>query len=121
MRIKVRGIREPGVPEKERLVLEVLQDDDVGHYAVFSTRLIEPDAVSFRVRRAFWFPDQRVRPGDLVVLYTKRGRRREKKNKDESTSYFFYWNQDAPLWGESDMTAVLVSIEEWDMVKRNHL
>lgn len=118
MRIQIRSIREPGVPEKERLVLDAVQPDDIGHYVVFSTRILPSDAVSVRVRHTFWFPDQRVQPGDVIVLYTKKGRKSERKNKDGSTSYFFYWNQDTPLWGESDMTAVVAFIEEWDAAGR---
>lgn len=118
MRIKIRGIRDAGVPEKERLALDVTQDDDIGSYVVFHTRVLKPEIVSARVRRAYWFPDKPVKPGDVVVLYTKRGTQNEKKHEDGTTSHFFYWNQEAPLWKDRDVTAVLAFLEEWEMVSR---
>lgn len=117
MKVKIRAIRDPGVPEKERLVLEVVQDDDIGHYAVFHTRVTGPGRVSSRIQKAYWFPDKQVRSGDVVSLYTKKGRDNERRNADDSTSHFFYWNLDAPLWVDKNVTAVLASLQ-WEIASR---
>lgn len=119
MRVKIREIVAPGDAQKERLVLEVVQDDDIGRYAVFLTHILEAGNVSATVRRTYWFPDKKVRSKDLVVLYTKVGTPSEQKNKDESTSHFFYWGADSPLWRESNATAVLAHIDEWQHARRD--
>jgi hypothetical protein len=114
MRISEAKFREAGILEKERLVFQVLQDDDIGRYAVFHTRLLRGEAVSSTVRHTFWFPDRAVKKGDVVVLYTKSGTSSEKANDDNTTSYFFYWNVSTPLWNVKGECAVLVSIERWN-------
>jgi hypothetical protein len=40
------------------------------------------------------------------------------KNRTDQLRIFFYWNFEAPLWGEQGVTAVLVAIEDWEMVSR---
>jgi hypothetical protein len=117
-RLKMRGIRDSGIPEKERLVLDVVEDDDIGDYVVFHTHIIRPRVVSTRVRQTFWFPDRAVRSGDVIVLYTKKGKTRERENSDGTTSHFFYWNLDEPIWADRDFTAVLVGIEQWEIAER---
>lgn len=109
------SIADPGVPEKERLVLNIEQDTDIGRYAVFFTHFTEAGKVSANVERTFWFPDLKVRAGDFVVLYTKKGARSEKENQDKSKSYFFYWNLDAPIWIDKG-AAVLAYLPEWTTV-----
>jgi hypothetical protein len=117
MRIKIRGLREPGVLEKERLVLEVPETEDIGRYAIFCNHLTSAGAVSPRVERIFWFPDTQVKAGDLVVLYSKRGANHDRPNKDETTTHFFYWNLDTPVW-TGDRIAVVAHLDEWEAVEK---
>jgi hypothetical protein len=64
-------------------------------------------------RGRFWLPNQKVKNGDLIVLYTKKGTHSEKKNPGGSVSYFYYWNQTDPIWLEGRF-AVLLEIQSWD-------
>ncbi len=115
MRLKIRGLREPGVLPKERLVLEAGQNDDLGSYAVFCTRLLGTGQVSSKVERTFWFPDKKVQSGDVVVLYTKKGAQHDRENEDKTTTHFFYWNLDAPLW-DGNLVPVVVYLRDWEAV-----
>ena len=85
MNLKILGIMDAGIANKERLVLKVLRNDDIGYYVVFDTTFLEDGNVSNKVRHSYWFPDKEVQAGDLVVLYTKQGIMSERKQKDGST------------------------------------
>ncbi len=114
MKVKIRGIREPGNLEKERVVMEVLQDTDIGLYIVFATVAgRNENTVSSLVKRTFWFPDKQVKANDLVILYTKAGSSSDQKNEDATTSHFFYWGLSEPLWTSELDRVVLVETSSW--------
>lgn len=114
MNVKIKAIREKGVSAKERLVLQVLADCDIGEYAVFNAKAIGEANVSSNVRDSYWFADGIAKAGDLVVLYTKGGIKKQKVNENGSTTHFFYWGRKDPVWNESASAVVLLKIEDWD-------
>lgn len=112
MNIKVSSIADRGVSAKERLVLKVIRDCDIGEFAIFKAaardRIVTSD-----VRNVFWFPDKRVVAGDLVVLYTKAGTPSDKALQDGRTAYFFYLAAGGTIWNEDDAAAVVLHVSEW--------
>jgi hypothetical protein len=116
MTLKLRSIAAPGDLEKERLVLKALSDTDVGDYAVLLSGIANDGGPTSGRKRAYWFPDVKVRGGDTVVLYTKRGDRSKKPLDGGRTAHFFYWGSDSPLWDENHC-AVLLFASEWDYLK----
>lgn len=121
MTIIIRYIRDAGVLNKERLVLKVEKEDDVGYYMVFDTAFVDENKVSTNVKHTFWFPDKKVHTGDMVVLYTKSGVIVEKKNDDNTASHFFYWGLEKTIWGEKDDTAVLLEVKSWQAKRATEL
>lgn len=116
MTLKIENVADSDEFEKERVVLRVQDDDDIGHYAVFQTRLSDDGrALSGKIAACYWFPDKEVKTGDLVVLYTKSGERSEKKNESGTTSHFFYWGMTEPLWTKK--TPTLVTTPKWQVYK----
>lgn len=113
MNVVISGVRDAGDSGAERLVLKVLQADDIGRYAVFDTEASSDGQPTTRLRGAYWFPDKKVKPGDLVVLYTKPGEPSEKVSASGATSHFFYWGLDRPTWDSGNDCAVLLRIEDW--------
>jgi hypothetical protein len=116
MKLKISSIAALGTARKERLVLQVLASTDIGEFAVFRTRE-RAGTVTTGVLDVFWFPDKAVEAGDLVVLYSKRGRQSEKKLDNGSTVHFFYWGVEDPAWAQEGVAAVLLHVDEW----RSHL
>ncbi len=114
MNIEILGIRDPGVTNRERLVLKVLSDVDIGYYVVFDTTFTESGGVSNKVRHSYWFPDKKVQAGDLVILYTKTGAQREIYNSDSSTSHFFYMGLDKTIWNKQKDCVVLLEARNWN-------
>lgn len=112
MNVKIRSIADQGIPEKERLVLSVLADTDIGDYLVLRTKAINGQPTS-RTKDVYWFPDEVVKGGDLVVLYTKFGIRSTKVLPDGSKAHFFYWGKDGSLWEPGLDMAVLIYADDW--------
>jgi hypothetical protein len=121
MNIEIKYIAEANDERKERLVLSVLRDDDIGNYVVFATTTSSQNAVITRMRHSFWFPDRKICAGDLVVLYTKKGVTSEKKNSDGSTTHFFYMNIESPIFKSLEDCAVLLHVDHWSFKKVSRL
>jgi len=113
MNVEIKYIADAGVVNQERLVLSVLREDDIGRYAAFLSTFTTKNQISSKVKEAFWFPDKRVRAGDLVVLYSKNGASSEKHNKDGSITHFFYWGLSKTVWNTNSDCAVLLHVDNW--------
>jgi hypothetical protein len=114
MNVKFKRIREAGVPQKERIVFSVSADAEIGNYLVLITGLAS-DGSPFSGRHAsFWFPDKKVKAGDLVVLYTMNGSAKSVSNEDGSSSHFFYWGLAETKLGKPQIGIVLLRASEWE-------
>jgi hypothetical protein len=114
--IILKDIRDTGELEKERIVLQVSHDDDIGGYVIFEATTSDNHAIYDEVRHVFWFPEKDVKAGDLVVLYTKSGIEKAKKNKNGSTSHFFYWSLERALWKRSNAAVVIANLSDWTFI-----
>jgi hypothetical protein len=110
--LNIKAVREEGNIVKERVVFQVTFPCEIGSYVVLKARAVNNN-VSNTVINAFWFPDKRVNPGDLIVLYTKAGFNREKVNSNGTVSHFFYWNLPLPIWREDSIAVLLMRVSEW--------
>lgn len=97
MKIEIKYIKDFGDPEKERVVFKVNAPTNIGLYVVAESVKVNDNAISSEIKNQYWLPDQELKIGDLVVLYTKKGERKSVLNKDGSTTYFFYWGLENPL------------------------
>lgn len=96
MKIIFDSIKDAGSLEKERVVFKVIEPVNIGNYIVAESVEITDDTFSSKIQNVFWFPDQEMKEGDLVVLYTKEGTKANTINSDNSTTYFFYWGLTRP-------------------------
>lgn len=113
MKLQIKRAVDIGNPEKERIVLNVLEDCDCGNFMIFDTTFVDESQVSNRVRHSFWLPDKEVHMGDLVVIYTKKRSDSEKENSDGTKTHFFYMGLDKTIWNEHGDCATLVEISDW--------
>jgi hypothetical protein len=115
MKLEISSFANPGDLSRERIVLRVSGDIDVGDYAVFSSGVTRAGEPTSGRKAAYWFPDGEVKAGDLVVLYTKKGTSSAKSlDKGQRTAHFFYWGKETALWGNSEHCAVVLLIDEWE-------
>ena len=113
MNLEINKITDAGNLENERIIFKVLVDDELGFYGVFKTKKTGETTVSSSIKATYWFPDRQVKQGDYVVLYSKVGVNTEQKNKDGTTSHFFYWRMSSTIWNDLDDCVVLFKIDEW--------
>lgn len=118
MKFNVRGVREPGELDKERVVVDLLEDGNTGTLIVASTTQQDSNRISARISSPYWVPDQDVKKGDLLVIYTKKGSRNTKENNDGTTSYFFYMGLTEELYSAPDQTVAVFDIASWKFAKR---
>lgn len=113
MTMKISSFANAGDLSRERLVLRVVADIDIGAYAVLCSRVFKGEVPTAGRNTAYWFPDQQVKAGDRVVLYTKSGVDSKKPIEGHGTAHFFYWGLTNPLWAASVNTAVLLRVATW--------
>ena len=112
MNIKLKSIADRGNSQKERLVIRVLQDTNVGYYLVLCTGYSDGQ-VNTGITSTYWFPDKEVKAGDLIVLYSKSGTTNEKVLESGSKAHFFYWGQSQSLWSSANRGVVLLHAPDW--------
>lgn len=110
MRVKIRNIADHN-HDDERIVINVLEDTDIGEFLILDTTY-NNGKVSNKVRHPYWFPDKKVKKGDLVILYTRKGTQSIKKNESGSTSHFFYWGLDSNVWNNDGDCALLLHVDD---------
>jgi len=120
MNIEISSVAEKQNLEKERIILRVTADTDVGSFALLQTGF-SGDEVTIGVHQTYWFPYKRVEAGDLVVLYTKKGTQNENTLKSGKKAHFFYWGLSAAIWGKSDRAPVLLYAPEWESKRPDEL
>ena len=113
MNIRIQTVADKGVLEKERLILRVLSDTDVGEYVLFRAGYRD-GSVTTGVRNTLWFPDKAVSKGDLVVVYTKSGRENERRKDDGLMLHFFYWGLNEAIWNSDDHAPVILQVQVWE-------
>ena len=118
MKFKIDGLKEPGNLDKARVVIQILEDGNVGKLLVATTTQQAEDRVSSKIKTPYWIPDQDVVKGDLVVIYTKNGKTNSRKNNNGSSSYFFYIGVEQPLYTEDTKTVVVFDISNWSFGRR---
>jgi hypothetical protein len=119
MNINLISVKYKGILQREAVWLDVVDDDDVGNYALCDTTYLDEEAkqVSNRLRHFYWFPEQRVMEGDYVKLYTKIGKPTTWTNKRGTTTHVFYWGLRETVWNQDGDCAVLFQIADWSHLK----
>ena len=114
MNIAIDYIKDSGNLDKERIVFAVKNDEQLGKYLIAESVLLEDSRFSAKIKNIFWFPDQELKQGDVIVLYTKQGNSNSTKNDDGSTTYFYYWGLLEPHLKENKPCVVLFETS-WDV------
>ena len=112
MILRIVGIRDAGIFDKERALFFVEEEGDLGRY-ITATSIDLGESISSSISNPMWFPDKKVKAGDLIVVYTKNGRNTSVNNADKSKSWFFYRGSKGPLFADSSTSIVVFEISNW--------
>lgn len=112
MKIDIQSIADKGNYDKERLVLKVRSDTDIGDYIIIQSGFNDGQ-VTIGTYQTYWFPYKPVTAGDLVVLYTKSGKENVKELKHGKRAHFFYWGLISAIWNRNDRAPVILHAPEW--------
>ena len=117
MKITIDSFVDCGLLDKERVILKVFEDGDLGDYTALLSKKNVKDGENISSagkQWCYWFPNVDVKKGDLIVLYSKKGNQKTKEINANSTARFFYWGFDEPIWVGHKYNLVLLYSEEWD-------
>ncbi len=112
MKLKIRSIIDYG-HKSERIIIDVIQDTDIGKYLVLDSTYKAPGLISNKVKHPYWFPDLKVKKGDTIILHTRKGTRRSKMLEDH-TEHCFYWGLDCNIWCNDGDCAVVMYTGDWN-------
>ena len=117
MDIELIGIRNAG-ESRERLLIRVVNDCNLRGYMVIDNTYDENGILSNVHRHVYVFPDYDVARGDIVRLYTCRGRDKSTEGtfgKTEKVIYHnFYWgfDDDSTVWNKEGDTPYILHYDE---------
>ncbi|SMD41941.1 hypothetical protein SAMN00777080_0477 [Aquiflexum balticum DSM 16537] len=117
MELKISGISDRGVLKDERIGFNVIKDCELKFYQLFRTSFSKSGGFYNRSKSAFWFAPKKVKAGDKIVVYTKSGTDNSKENANGTTTYWFYWGLNEPIFVEENYGIVLVEITDWELSK----
>ena len=113
MKLKITAVRDIRNIDSERVVMEATEDCDLGDYILFDTTYTEKGGVSNEWRHIFIFPNKKVKKGEIVRVYTKKGSTGEIPAKGDTPHHYnFYWNLEKSIWNDNGDCAHLYEIKE---------
>lgn len=113
MDIVVDYIRDAGDIDNERIVFKVTKDTQLGKFLIAESSELDNSRFSASLKNVYWFPDQDLKVGDVVILYTKKGGRNVIDNEDGSKSYFYYWNLEESHLKGTNPCIVILNAASW--------
>ncbi len=117
MKLEIMKIYGKGNYRRECVVLKVLEDCQMGRHWISKAGLSDDerkDAV--RCKQAYWFPDQKVKKGDFVWLYTRGAEAGEQdswQSGPHSTTYTFFWGLSREVWAKEWDFIVITEAATW--------
>lgn len=113
MKLIIKQVKDHGTIKNERIILQAIDNVDVGYYMIADTTYINKDEVSNKLRHTFWMPDKIIKKDDLIVIYTKNGKDSINNNKSGTQTHFFYWGLEKTIWNIEEDAAAIFSINDW--------
>lgn len=110
MRVEIRGIIDEGIHNSEKIVVDVLEDCNIGHYMILHTNYTHHEKPSNKIKSIYIFPSQLMKQGDTVILYTKEGKN-SMVEKAGKMIYSYYWNLNQCIWNHAEECVIIVHFD----------
>ena len=118
MELVITGIGDKGDLRNERIGLKVLKDCELKYYQLFKSYKLDSGGFYNRSKDVYWFYPKKVKAGDKVVVYTKRGEDNSEVKEDGTTVHFIYWGLSEAIFTDDKKIVVLSQINDWTMSDR---
>lgn len=116
MKLRIKRIYNTEI-DTERVVIEALEDCNLGRYMLFDTTYEEEGITSDKYRHLFVFTDLKLNEGDYVILYTRKQRNNDLeqfRNKRGTLTYNIFWNLEKKVWNNTGDKAYLVHYDSFE-------
>lgn len=97
-------------------MLKVLEDCEMGRHLISKVGFSDANQEPVRCKQAYWFPDQKVKKGDFVWLYTRAAEAGEQDSWNsgpKSITYTFFWGLDTGVWDKEWEYIVIAEAAMW--------
>lgn len=107
--LRLLGVFDPGIPNKERVVLKAKQSLDIGWYALILSSQTGRPGVATPIRDSmFWFGSGTIAAGDWLFLYTGPGTNTKIPSSDgKNTLYIQFWGKKQTIFHNKQIVPVL--------------
>ncbi len=110
--LSLLGVGEPGVPNRERIIMRPMEELNLGEYLVCLGYLEDDDSLSPIPDNLFYFGDRFVAPPSWIILYTGPGRDIESKIKGErEKAYVFHWEKNHTVFNHPHIVPLLLRVD----------
>ena len=113
MKVRIKSVHGHGDFYKEYVLMEVVEDCNIGHFILADSTYTGEHQVSNRLRHILWIPDKTVKQGDLVSVWTKGGANTTVTNDQGQTVHRFFWGLETAVWNDEGDCAILFNINNW--------
>lgn len=116
MALVISSVGDRGVLAHERTGFKIKADCNLKNFTLFKT-IFTSEGFRNSSSASYWFPPQKVKLGDRVVVYTRAGSDSYMANEDGSTTYFRYWGLDEVIYSSKNDGIVLSNVVSWSLSK----
>lgn len=117
MNLQIEQVVDHGTQTSERVIIKVTGNCNIGMYLLADSTYTSNNLISDKLRHFYWLPDQVVKAGDKIIVYTKIGNASSKAIAGGNTEYNFYWGLNSCVWNNTGDAAVLFEIKDWTHFK----
>ena len=113
MKLKVLRVHNHGDHKKEYVIMEVVENCNIGRYMLADSTYVNPGQASDKLRHVYWLPNKQVKKGERVTGWTKPGSSTTVINKADYTIHRLFWGLSAAVWNDEGDCAVLFHLQQW--------
>lgn len=111
MDLRIIAINKKGKENEEHVSLIADNDCNLVNFMIADTTYGSSGKESNKLRHVYWFPSQKIKKGDVVLLFTGQGK--DIKHDDKNgTGYIFHWGLNEGVWNDDKDTAILFYISD---------
>lgn len=129
MKVKIDHIKNKGNADEEYILLQALEDVNIGNYAIIDRTFDSEGNPTDVFRHFFRFPSQKVNKGEYISLWTKKAKVKYLFTTTQAGNpvHRFFWGSNAAVWndGETDAAELLyvstVDSQKIEKIKKQRL